>query len=519
MTLSAWVGRFALRPQGERGRDVSVSRRSAVVWLAVGAAACSVALTLPTAVNQALWQDEVASARIVTLPSVHAVVHRVRGRESSPPLWYALAWTVRTADGSATGGEAFGDVARLRLLSIAFNAVAVLLTVIWARRFLPAAGVCLVGAMMALGAAMITHAEELRAYSLLLLLAVVFAMLLVRTAERPSLPWAAALAAATAAGCLTHYFFAFTAAAGLVWLVALRGAWAGRRTAAVAVGIGALACTPWLPVFWHQVHHRAYAVIGSTSGPKVALAPAALVIGPAGLAFGLVRLGLTAALAAGVVVLWRRDDGRAVALLAVVPTAVTAMLWAAGQPVVDARNLMAIAPFVAIGAAAGICALPRPLAACAAVALGAAVIAGAVVETGYGRTAYGRMAAALVQQGWSPRAPVLVFGDGETGDIVTALGWYLPGHTELRRVGGTPGACTVSHVVAEGRAGRRWLADQGDLAGARSFRSYDHVGVGRPSGVVIVARLRRPVAWHSGLDGGDVYGVGTARDGRGVCRV
>lgn len=517
MTLSSWVERFTLRPQGGRGRDVSVSRRSAVAWLAVAAAAGSVALTLPTADSRALWQDEVASARVVTLPSLHAVLHRVRGRESSPPLWYAIAWTVRREDLSVTGGAMFANADRLRVLSVAFNALAVFLTVLWARRFLPLVGVGLVGAMLALGTAMTAHAEELRAYSLLMLLVVVFAILLTRTAERPSWPWAVALAAASAAGCLTHYFFVFTAAAGLGWLVLAGGAWAGRRTAALAVGSGMLACVPWLPSFWHQVDHRAYAAIGSTSGSRVALVPAGLVLGPTGLVLGLARLGLTAALAAGAVVLWRRDDGRAVAVLALVPVTAAAVLWAAGQPVVDARNLLGTAPFVAIAVAAGICALPRPLAASATVVLAAAVIAGAVVQTGYGRMPYDRMAAALVHQGWNRRAPVLVFGGGKTGDIVTALGWYLPGHPELRLIGGGPGTCAVAHVVADDRAGRRWIADHGDLVGSQGFPSYDHVGVGRPRGTVVVARLRTPVAYRSGRDGGEVY-VGALRDPGRVCR-
>jgi hypothetical protein len=61
-----------------------------VAALTVGAAA-------PGAVSQALYADEVASARIVTEPAPRNVLRHVRRTESTPPAWYLVAWGARKA--------------------------------------------------------------------------------------------------------------------------------------------------------------------------------------------------------------------------------------------------------------------------------------------------------------------------------------------------------------------------------------------------------------------------------------
>src|SRR4051794_41873126 len=85
------------------------TRRCVVGAVAVAA----VAARLPALFTQSLSQDEVASARIIgeqTFP--HLLVHVAR-TESTPPLWYTLAWVTHRS------GVPIQDV---RLLSVAAGA-------------------------------------------------------------------------------------------------------------------------------------------------------------------------------------------------------------------------------------------------------------------------------------------------------------------------------------------------------------------------------------------------------------
>jgi hypothetical protein len=53
--------------------------------LPLAVAACAAAVSLPGATGHALYGDEVASARIVTEPSLGRVLTHVRKTESTPP--------------------------------------------------------------------------------------------------------------------------------------------------------------------------------------------------------------------------------------------------------------------------------------------------------------------------------------------------------------------------------------------------------------------------------------------------
>src|SRR5438105_2479890 len=93
--------------------------------VALGIFMLAALVSLPHALHDALWQDEVASARILEQPTLLDVLHRVRQTESTPPLWYVLAWLSHRA------GLAITEV---RLLSVTFVSAAAALVVILARR-------------------------------------------------------------------------------------------------------------------------------------------------------------------------------------------------------------------------------------------------------------------------------------------------------------------------------------------------------------------------------------------------
>lgn len=377
-------------------------------------AALAAALRLP-GIGQALWQDEVASARILREPTFGSMLARVARTESTPPLWYALGWLLHAA------GTAIPDV---RVLSVLAGALAAGLVVLLARTFLPLPVAALAGVLVAVGAELVRHGSELRAYELLLLLAVVFARALLAEVHAPSRRRELALAATVAAGGLTHYFFAFTVLAALAWLWLDGTAREARRRATAAIVAGAAVAAAWAPVMLAQYHRdRFWWIPGFHSAAAVAaplrLFVAAYAGAPPALPVGLAALALVALGA------WRlrgSGEGRLVGALALGPLLLAALLWAAGVRIFSLRNLIEIAPFVAIAAAAVPTLLPRRAA--VAVAAVCAVAAPIVWHQQNETPPYQTIARALVRLGWQPSSPVAVYGDFFS--YRAPLEWYLP---------------------------------------------------------------------------------------------
>ncbi|HEY5294724.1 MAG TPA: hypothetical protein VIJ70_04530, partial [Gaiellaceae bacterium] len=108
----------------------------------------AVGVRLPHALNDSFWQDEVASARILREPTFSGMLHHVARTESTPPLWYALAWLAHR------GGVSIHDT---RLLSVAFGGLLAGLVVVLARRVLPLAGAAVAGVLAAVSAQLAWH--------------------------------------------------------------------------------------------------------------------------------------------------------------------------------------------------------------------------------------------------------------------------------------------------------------------------------------------------------------------------
>jgi len=145
-----------------------------VLW---AVALLAVAARLPGVFTQALWQDEVASARVITEPTLPRMLAHVARTESTPPLWYTLAWLAHRA------GVPVQDV---RLLSVAAGGALAALVVDLARRVVPLPFAALAGLLTAFGSQLASHGHELRAYELLALFSALFARVLLAAVERPS---------------------------------------------------------------------------------------------------------------------------------------------------------------------------------------------------------------------------------------------------------------------------------------------------------------------------------------------
>ncbi len=386
-------------------------RRATTVGLVLGTVAAG--LRLPRALGDAFWQDEVASARVVREPTFGAMLHQVVRTESTPPLWYALAWLTHKA------GVSIHDV---RLLSVAFDGAVVFVAVRVAAKMMPLQLAAVVGAVLAVSGQLSFHGHELRAYALFVLLVSLFAVSLNRAAVLPTTRRLVALAAATTAGLMTHYFFVFTLAAGFAWLWTDPRVRSARRRVTFALVAALAVCSPWLPSFVAQYRNDRFSWIGPFNG-RVVLETPLLIFSPAfasvatGGAFLLCVLG-------GAWVAYRQGPlQRLCAMLAVLPLVLAAMTWLAGARVYNVRNLIGIAPFVAVVVILPLASLPERR----RMAVGVAVVATAVVAFALRQTTilpFNQIAAALVREGWRPRDAVLV--EGSLYTYRSPLEWYLP---------------------------------------------------------------------------------------------
>lgn len=286
--------------------------------------------------------------------------------------------------------------------------------------------------------------------------------------------------------------------AGLVWLWIARPRLPARARGSVAIGVGLLAFTPWIPAFHEQEAHGRYRWIGGFDPLAVAKLPGELSFGPDGLLYGLARLAVTFAVAGAAVVLWRRREGTAVVLLGLLPIAAAAALWAAGEPIFNERNRLPVAPFLAILVAAAVAELPahtRPLGAAAAIAV---TLAGAAyAQATLGRVAYDSVARTVVALGWTTRDGIVISyplrpATAAASGFRSPRRWAgtCPARPELAWRRSARARLTRFAIVQTGDP-RAWLA-RFPVADARVFAYYDHPILGRREGKVVVVRFRRP---------------------------
>ena len=480
--------------------------------------ALTVAARLPL-LHQSLWLDEVASARVVTQPTLPKMLAQVRRTESTPPAWYTIAWVTEKVTGSGSG-----DVATLRWLSILFSAAATALTLIYARRILLLPGAALAGAGVALGPAFVEHGAELRAYALLTLVSIAFAIALERSAATPSRRRLAALAGVVMLGSFTHYFFFFTLLAGLCWVWARRPSASYRWPVTASVCAGLLPFLAWLPSFLHQYGRKLYSRMGPFH-PRGVLFVYAHIFGTFSqdTTFNTVgRLAVLLLVLAGAWLLVRRpreislaprSDGLLCAELAILPVAAAAVLWAFGEHIFNARNLLGAGPFAAIALAAALSSLPRRYSYVAMVlTAGVLIHALSKVDRVWGRADYQGIANVLVRDGWRSNEDLIYFGPAPHG-ILTPVGWYLPERVTLSAPRRGALSCPIPTFLIsyDHSNGPRWLhRHDSQILIVNKFRAYNHAPLGHPASMPIyVARLRRSPSLSQDAikHGGRIYAV------------
>src|SRR4051812_44780709 len=165
----------------------------------------------------------------------------VASTESTPPLYYVLAWLWAKLFGTTEAG--------LRSMSALAGTLAV--PVAWraAREwFSPAAGL-IAAALVAVNPFLVWYSQEARSYALLVLMSALTLLFLGRALRNPTRRALALWALTAALALLTHYFAAFLLVPEAVWLL-----WAHRgRSAWLATG-GVLAVR--LALIPLALHHR-----------------------------------------------------------------------------------------------------------------------------------------------------------------------------------------------------------------------------------------------------------------------
>ena len=224
---------------------VAHSSPSGLGWLALlGICALASALRFATLGIQSFDYDESFTVGIVLNGSLGHALHMLPITESSPPLYYVLAWLWTRVFG-------LGEVG-VRSFSALLGAAVVPVAYFIGRRIgSPRAGL-IAAILVAVNPFLLWYSQEARTYALLALLSALsfwaFAWALDEPEPRRLVAWAAASSAAI----LSHYFAGYLVAAEAVWLVLATR----RRGAIFASGAVLIVAAALIPLVVSQADNR-----------------------------------------------------------------------------------------------------------------------------------------------------------------------------------------------------------------------------------------------------------------------
>lgn len=395
-------------------------------------------IRLPTLAQQSFWLDEAYTERLVRM-SFGGMLHGVAQTESTPPVYYALAWGWT----HIVGQDEFG----LRSLSALAGIATVPVVYLAAERLAGRRAGVVAGLLVASSPLLVWFSQEARAYALAGLLAAATLLCLVAYLQDDRAGWLAGWAVCAALGLGTHYFVGFVVAAEVVLMVwRRRERWSGGLVVALAVVVViAIALVP-LALAQRGTGHADYIAQGSLS-TRIAQVPKQLLIGyasPGQLATGLLAGLLVLGGAVPPLLRRRATLGRARLPLTIGIAAVIVPIGLAliGIDFLNTRNLLVALPALAVAAAVGFAAaMPRGLGvACAGglALLGVVVVILVDTHDRYQRDDWRGVSHAL---GTSPGARAIVVSPGSG---LIALQAYRSGLRTLT----TPAAVTELDVVA-----------------------------------------------------------------------
>ncbi len=445
------------------------------LWLVLLVVAAAV-LRFCTLGVQSFWTDEGFTVVIVS-HAFGGILGAVRRTESTPPLYYYVAWLWRTAFGDgAVGLRSFSALLGTLTVPVTFAAASEL----FSRRV----GL-LCAALVAFSPLLVWYSQEARAYSMLLFLGMLSLWFFARAIHgdrRAVWYWGVT----SMLGLATHYFAILTVAPEAAWLIARSPRDWRPWAASAAAGVTAVALLPLL-VYQDQHVPRPW-TIGYTITDSVTGVAQAALVGPMWTPL-IHRAGVGALALLVVICLAILANDKVLRRQALVPLALLTVLIACPLAValvstnyLDIRNVIVAVPLGLMLVAAGCSATSNPK-------TGVALTAGLCI-IGLAIVIAVPLTPALQRENWrgaiaqlaSPAAPrVWVFLDRFDSTPVSTV--YLPRATPL---GASPAPAREIDIV--GRVGY-----PGTSAGppAPGFRLVERRVVG---GRLSISRFRAPHA-------------------------
>jgi uncharacterized membrane protein len=220
----------------------SVNLRDWFVWLIVGLTLGGAVLRF-TMLGQSYWYDEAVTVDLVR-SSFWSMVHKLPSSESTPPLYYGIAWVWIRIFGTT-------EVA-LRSLSAVFGIAAIPVAAAAGKELISRPAGALAGAFVAASPLLIWYSQEARAYSLYVLLSALSLLLFARARKSPSRRrlWWWALVSALAIW--TEYFAGFLVVAEALLLASNQSS---RRHLKLPLLALAGSTALLLPLVHKQVHN------------------------------------------------------------------------------------------------------------------------------------------------------------------------------------------------------------------------------------------------------------------------
>ena len=439
MLLAPDRATVAARPRTDRATR---PLKSADLWLLAGLTALGAGLRFATIASQSYWLDESTTVHQLHM-SLGALLHAVRVNETTPPLYFVLAWFWSKLFGTGEAG--------LRSLSALAGVTVIPITYLCGRELVSRRAGLVAAALAAVCPFMIWYSQEARSYMLLAAFCGASFLFFARGWHQPSarnLTWWALFSGLAV---LTHFFAGFLVAPEAVLLLYR----ARNRAGVLAVGTVAVAQALVVPLALSDTTHPLNWINAYPLSIRIQQVPVQFGLGSL-YQSSLVIYGLlgAAVLGACLIVLLVIGATRAQLIGAGVAAALAAFvllvplaLAELGRDYYLARNLMPawIPLAVLVGAA---CTAPRarpPGAMLAVILLGAFVWAGVRINDNpqYQRTDWSAIATALGSSK-QPRAIVAYDGTFAAGPLAV----YLP-HVPWKGTGQAPAPSQTPVRVGE----------------------------------------------------------------------
>jgi uncharacterized membrane protein len=390
---------------------------------------------------QSLWFDEAVTAQLLRM-HLGGLLHAIPDSESTPPLYYLLAWAWAHAWGTGEAG--------MRSLSALLGTLTIPVAWTLGRRLGGARAALAAAALLASNPLLVWFSQEARSYALLVLLAALSALLWLRALDAPGdarrlLAWGAVAALSLA----THYYALFLVAPQALWLLA-RAPGTRARVATLAVPVAAAAALAPLALA-QRANDSARFIADIPLSTRIAQVPKQFLVGydaPAETALTIlsaivmiVAIGGVVAILAGRVAAPApaRSDASRLAAIVLAALALPILASIAGEDHLLSRNLVGVLPLAAALAGAGLAGIAHALPRTAAAGVAAACLLGLVAIGGVARDPR------LQRDDWRGAARAL--GPAVAGRLIVApgpalvpLGYYVAGLRTVPATGAPPAA-------------------------------------------------------------------------------